>query len=105
MIDLQPHELKIVREILQQFVPDHEVRAFGSRVTNTAKLYSDLDVVIVGEKKLDLLTLIEIKDAFMESDLPFRVDLLDWARISDQFRAVIGKEYQVLQTRAESPQG
>jgi len=101
MIDLQPDELKIVQEILRRFLPACEVRAFGSRVSMTAKQYSDLDLVIIDEEQLDFVTLAEVKDAFIESDLPFRVDLLDWSRINAEFKAVIEQEYQVLQDSRE----
>ena len=30
-----------------------------------------------------------VKDAFELSDLPFRVDVLDWATVSEAFRKVI----------------
>ena len=38
-----------------------------------------------------------LKEAFEESDLPFRVDVLDWHAISDRFHKVIEKKYEVLQ--------
>ena len=51
MIDVSPYHLKIIQKILHKHVPDCEVRAFGSRVTWTAKDYSDLDLAVVGKKK------------------------------------------------------
>ena len=42
MIDLSPNHLKTVRQILAEHVSACEVRAFGSRVTWSAKDYSDL---------------------------------------------------------------
>ena len=53
-IDLNPHDLEIVLAILQKFVPDLEVWAFGSRVKWTAKPFSDLDLVIVGKQPLPI---------------------------------------------------
>ncbi|MCK5595360.1 nucleotidyltransferase domain-containing protein, partial [bacterium] len=53
MIDISQHQLKIIKKILRKHVSDCEVRAFGSRVTLTAKNYSDLDLAIVGKTKLD----------------------------------------------------
>ena len=97
MIDLNPNHLETVRRILAEQVPDCEVRAFGSRVTWTAKDYSDLDLAIVGARALDSDRLRLLKEAFEESDLPFRVDVLDWHGISDRFRRVIERKYEVLQ--------
>ena len=61
MIDLRPDCRKIVTDILTRYVPDAEVRAFGSRATWTAKDHSDLDLAIVGDGKLDSRTLTRIR--------------------------------------------
>ena len=78
-------------------MPDCEVRAFGSRITETTKPYSDLDLILVGRTALNADRFRHLKEAFEESDLPFRVDLLDWNRISPSFRTVIEKQYEVIQ--------
>ncbi|MDD5687019.1 MAG: nucleotidyltransferase domain-containing protein [Elusimicrobia bacterium] len=97
MISVSPLHLKIIKEILHKYVPNCEVRVFGSRITDTVKNYSDLDIVIVSENKLSKKNLYSLKEAFEESDLPFRVDVLDWNNISPEFREVISKKYEVLQ--------
>jgi predicted nucleotidyltransferase len=98
MINLSSDYLTIVKEILHQFVPNNEVWAFGSRVTGTAKQYSDLDITIISDQPLDFGALGNIRDAFSESDLPFKVDVVDWATTSIEFRKIIKNEYQVIQT-------
>jgi type I restriction enzyme S subunit len=97
MIDLAPHHLEKIRTVLRQHVPLCEVRAFGSRVNWTAKDYSDLDLTVVGSGKLSDDTLRHLREAFEESDLPFRVDVLDWHAISPDFQKVIEKQYEVVQ--------
>ena len=101
-VDLNPNHLGKVKAILAEHVPECEVRAFGSRATWTAKDYSDLDLAVVGEGPLDWRTLDRLKEAFEESDLPMRVDVLDWHGISDSFREVIEPEHVVLVTKAYS---
>lgn len=86
MIPLEPKQLGIVLDTLRTFVPERRVLAFGSRVFGTAKPYSDLDIAILGTEPLSLSTLGSLRDAFSESDLPFRVDIVDWATTSDVFR-------------------
>ena len=100
-VDLNPNHLGTVKAILAGHVPECEVRAFGSRATWTAKDYSDLDLAVVGEGLLDWRTLDRLKEAFEESDLPMRVDVLDWHAISDSFREVIERDYVVMQERAK----
>ena len=97
MIDVSPHQLEVIRKILDKHAPGCEVRAFGSRVTRTAKDYSDLDLAVVGKEKLASKTLYALKEDFEESDLPFRVDVLDWHAISKEFQKVIEKKYEVIQ--------
>jgi predicted nucleotidyltransferase len=97
MINLSAHYLEKVRTILRQHVPQYEVRAFGSRVSRAAKGYSDLDLAVVASGKLNDDILRHLREAFEESDLPFRVDVLDWHDISPDFQEVIEKEYEVIQ--------
>lgn len=95
-VDLAPEYLAIVCAILKQHVPDREIWAFGSRVLGKAKAYSDLDVVVVGEAPLTLATRAALIEAFDESDLPIRVDVVDWAQTSERFRAIILRDKVVL---------
>lgn len=96
MIDLTPQQLAEVRSILQLNVPDRPVHAFGSRVSGNAKPFSDLDLAIMGETPLDFRQLSALKDTFAESNLPFRVDVVDWATTSETFRGIIAAKYEVL---------
>lgn len=89
MIDLPSSQLETVKRILTKHVPGCEVRVFGSRVRGNAKPWSDLDVAIVAESMLDKQTLYALQEAFDESDLPIRIDVLDWHAISPEFQAVI----------------
>jgi len=97
VIDLRPDHLEIVEAILKRHVPDAQVRAFGSRVTQTAKDHSDLDLAIIGNDKLDSRTLTLLKLDFEESNFPFRVDVLDWRVISPEFRKLIEQQYEIIQ--------
>ncbi len=85
MIDLNPNYLATVKDILAEHVPRCEVWAFGSRVTWMAKDYSDLDLVVVAGEPLDQSILGRLQEAFQESDLPMRVDVLDWHNISQDY--------------------
>ena len=102
-VDLNPNHLATVERILAEHVPECEVRAFGSRATWTAKDYSDLDLAVVGAGSLDWGALSRLKEAFEESDLPMRVDVLDWHVISESFRKVIERDYMVVQQEGAKP--
>jgi predicted nucleotidyltransferase len=96
MLDLSPEQLAEVRRILLLHVPGRTVRAFGSRVQGNAKPFSDLDLAVMGETPLDFRQLAELKDAFAESNLPFRVDVVDWEATKEAFRRIIEETYEVV---------
>ncbi|MCL4233120.1 MAG: nucleotidyltransferase domain-containing protein [Deltaproteobacteria bacterium] len=96
MIDATPGEIETIRDILGRFVPGAQIRVFGSRVNGRAKPWSDLDLAVVGTGRLDDDVMRLLREAFEESDLPYRVDVVDWHAISESFRAVIDRGYQAL---------
>jgi type I restriction enzyme S subunit len=75
-IDIRPQDWAILRTLLRQYLPQHEVWAFGERAA--------------------------LAEALTESDLPWTVDLLDWATTSPAFRRLIEAEHRRLQVRAPS---
>ena len=50
MIHLDQTQLALVKPILSAYVPDRAVAAFGSRVQGTAREFSDLDLVLLGDE-------------------------------------------------------
>ena len=89
-IDLSPAELGIVRNILRDRLP-HRTHAwvFGSRATASARRYSDLDLAFEGEEPLSPDVLGEVAEALSESDLPYKVDVIDLRTVDPAFRAII----------------
>jgi predicted nucleotidyltransferase len=102
-IDVRTDELESVLGILARHVPDREVWAFGSRVGGTARAFSDLDLAIVGHQPISAAVLADLREAFRESDLPFKVDVVDWATTQEHFRRIIEKQYVVLSGHRRSP--
>ena len=100
-VDAAPPDLETVRRILREHAPELEVRAFGSRVSWTARETSDLDLALMTDEPLDAARMAVLKSAFTDSHLPFRVDVVDWAGVSDGFRKVIKSEYVTLVGKEE----
>ncbi len=94
-IDVQTKDLKILRNLLNKYLPNTQVWAFGSRVKWTSRTDSDLDLVVfsTAEQNRQVHDLIE---AMQESSLPFRVDVMVWDKIPDSFRDNIKQQYFVL---------
>ena len=89
MLQLEPSYIQIVKTILQKYIPEKHVLIFGSRVTNTFKPHSDIDLCVMSEHPLPFEKLASLRDAFSESDLPIRVDIVEWASITPEFRSII----------------
>lgn len=91
-IDIKPSDLDIVTTILRRHVPDREILIFGSRVTGSAKPFSDLDLAVMGDQPLSSALLGQLNDAFDESNLPFKVDIVDWAATNPSFKQIIARD-------------
>lgn len=101
-IALNQHDWGEIRRVLTQCVPEYAVWAFGSRVTGDARPYSDLDLVIKTGNRLSLKRMATIKEAFDESDLTIKVDVVDWAATGSAFQEIIQQQYVVIQQAAGS---
>jgi Predicted nucleotidyltransferases len=94
---ITPEQWAIVRDILARHAPGITVWAFGSRATGRhVKPYSDLDLALIGDGPVSLDTLAALREAFTESDLPWKVDIVDWATTGERFRSIIASQKVVV---------
>ncbi len=98
MIEAKKNEFELIAETIKKHIPYCEIRVFGSRIKGTARSYSDIDIAIVTDKKIEPMVMEKIREEFAESDLPFRVDVLDFNAISESFRKIIEAQYEVLKS-------
>lgn len=96
-IDVTAEQWASISVILQRHLAGQPVWAFGSRATRSAKPYSDLDLAIIGEQPVPIALLAALEHDFTESDLPFKVDLIDWANTGEGFRRIIARDHVVVQ--------
>lgn len=89
MISVSSKEFEIIKNILNSYIKKGKVYAFGSRYKNNNRKFSDFDIAIDTGEKLSFEFLNILKDAFEESDLPYRVDIIDYNNISDKFKKII----------------
>ncbi len=92
--DIRPDQLRIVREILAAHLPEGvRVWVFGSRAGGDNRTWSDLDLAVEGPGGAvpeDALLLLD--DAFEDSELSLRVDVVDLDGVSAGFRRVVESE-------------
>ena len=85
-MDIKDEYLQWIVQTIQQEISKPTIYAFGSRVTGTAKQYSDFDIAVDASEKIPLLSLSTIEEQFADSDIPFKIDLIDWHRITPEFQ-------------------
>jgi predicted nucleotidyltransferase len=86
-LDLLPEHAAILRAVLRQHLPaGARALVFGSRAQGGARRYSDLDLALEWDRPLGLNVMAAIGEALSESDLPYRVDLVDLALVNAAFR-------------------
>lgn len=82
-------EKKIKKIIFQSLNPkDYQVFVFGSRANRKAKKFSDYDIGIWGKKQTPAHIISEIKENLEESDLPYKVDIVDFSLTTEDFRKI-----------------
>ncbi len=90
MVAISAEELAIVAAILREHLPNTiEVHVFGSRASGRVKPWSDLDLVFEARTPLPLSLIAKLAEAFEESALPWKVDIVDRNTVSDGFGRLI----------------
>ncbi len=92
MIDIDEKNLQTIYEIIRRHIPHVRVGVFGSRAQGTSRKFSDIDLIAMTLQPLPLSTMTALKEEFSESDLPFRVDIIDQAATDEEFRRYIDSQ-------------
>ena len=84
-IDVSTEQYQTILTLLRQYLPKTSAWVYGSRAKWTSKPHSDLDLVVFAEPGQHH-QVGELREAFEESNLPFRVDLFVWDDVPESFR-------------------
>lgn len=95
---IDPVDLKTILKICKRMLSGYEVWVYGSRVKGGSHEGSDLDLVVFCPQMPDRAFphMAALKQAFHDSDIPFLIDVVDWALIPTSFRDEILKSKQVI---------
>src|SRR6218665_3984648 len=89
LLEGRADHLELVLHIFQQHLPDVEGWGFGSRDKWLARDSSDIDLCIRAAAALSFEQMGLLREAFEESNLPYKVDVVDWTMASAAFREII----------------
>ena len=99
-IDITTEERETILALLQQYLPGTVAWVYGSRVTGTSTPKSDLDLIVLATPE-QRRQVGDLREAFEESNLPFRVDLFVWDDVPESFRGRIETEHVVIASATE----
>jgi uncharacterized protein len=93
LVDILPQHLAIVWNIVKTALPEgSEIYVFGSRALGKTRRSSDLDLAIDAGHPLTKAQWAALTDGFDESNLPYRVDVIDLLDVSENFKAIIDQQ-------------
>lgn len=95
-IAIAAKQLQYLLGQIEFYIPQATVWAFGSRVNWSHRPESDLDLAVLCDKETAKKVLPKLNSIFDESDLPFKVQILDFNRLPANMQENINKNYLVL---------
>ena len=95
---LEQEHLEMIRALIKVTYPNAVIYAYGSRVygnEQTAHSGSDLDLCVkcFGVKNGDI---VELRAVFIESNIPFLIDIFEYDKLPKAFQAEIDKKHLVI---------
>lgn len=94
MKDYLPEMKKIIANYLN--LETYRLFLFGSRVEGKNRQFSDYDLGILGPKKVSATDLALMSADLDDSDIPYRVEIIDFQNVSESFRRVAMKKVKYL---------
>ena len=93
---MQPYsdeQKELILSAIRSRLPKGRVLVFGSRVRGDFKKYSDLDIALslTDHSKIKLSDLSLIEEQLSNSNLPFKVDIIDFNAVDSTFQELIQK--------------
>lgn len=95
-IKVPEKHLRYILEQLKLYIPKAEVWAFGSRIKDSNRTSSDLDLAILCDEDTAKKQLLKLNEVLIESDIPFKVQLLDFKHLPKNMQDNIKKQYIII---------
>lgn len=84
---MEKRHLEILKSILNNY--NYTFYMFGSRITDRAKKLSDIDLFY--KDNIPQNTLLKLEEELEESDLPYKVDIVNYHQCDDDFKNIMDK--------------
>ena len=83
------NENKIINEILKDYVSKYSFFYYGSRIKGNFNKTSDLDILIKSTQEMPLSELVDLKEKFDISKLPYIVNFSEYIKMNENFYNLI----------------
>ena len=92
VINIDP--LEKLKEVFLRFLKDEDVKVvlFGSRARGDFVSTSDVDVGIIIGEGVDRKKLILLREYIEELNIPYKVEIVDFSNVSEDFKQMVLKE-------------
>ena len=82
--------IKEIKKTVFRHLDPTKVKAFvfGSRASGKNRKYSDVDLGIMAKTAIPTIVKFDLEEEFENSNLPYRVDVVDFSKVSDNFKKV-----------------
>jgi len=90
MLDEQ-YQKKIVG-LIAALLPDVKIYLFGSRAREKNHERSDIDIALVADQKLDIAVIGEVREVVNATNIPYKIDVVDFHRVYPAMQEMILKE-------------
>ena len=94
-VDITEAQRALILDLLDRHLPNTTAWLYGSRAKGEARPQSDLDMVVFADPA-QTRSVYDLKEAFEESNLPFRVDVFVWDSMPERFRERVLPDHVVL---------
>ena len=91
---LNPQDRSVIERIVAPWLAREGaiLKLFGSRARSDARRVSDIDLALVAKQPIAAADMAALREALEESQVPFRIDLVDYASAPTRLRAAIDRE-------------
>jgi type I restriction enzyme S subunit len=86
-----------ILEILRSELDNRSVGVFnfGSRARGNHREFSDFDIGLIGSEPIPVSTMNSLKEKLLESDIPFKVELIDFFQTSSEFKELVSESIDI----------
>ncbi len=90
--------LSAIQKIIRNYLPDKnfQIFLFGSRASGFARRFSDFDIGITGKTRVPPTKLELIQSDLEDSDIPYKVEVVDFAGVDESFKNLALKQTRPL---------